>query len=110
MVDTKPIPQLTKRLWEQFGALRRRLFSGLKSGLPALGALELTVPQSMVLFTLAEEGPLSISQLQAVSGRSQSATSHLVAQLERRHFAARKTDPADARRTLVYPTPKGLGV
>lgn len=96
------------RLWERLAALRRRLFSGLQGGLPALAALDLTVPQSMVLFNLAERGPLSISELTSISGRSQAATSHLVTQLGRRGLTVRKADVADARRTEVHATAKAL--
>lgn len=92
------------RLWGRLSQLRRRLLSGMQGGLPALDALELTVPQAMVVFALVEGGPLSISQLKAVAGRSQPATSHLVAQLTRRGLVSRRHDPADARRTLVHAT------
>lgn len=93
-------------IWESFGRLRRRLATGMESGLSALDALELTVPQMMALFRLVEHGALTISELQRATGRSQAATSHLVAQLERRGLVKRTSDPEDARRTRVVPTAK----
>jgi DNA-binding MarR family transcriptional regulator len=106
-VDTIAESALVSGLWSKMTALRQRIMADLRGGLPALDALELTVPQSMVLFALVARGPLSITQLREVSGRSQSATSTLVMQLERRKLALRRDDPADARRTLVRATPKG---
>lgn len=99
-----------RRLWDRLTLLRQRLFSGIQGGLPALAALDLTVPQAMVLFSLVEGGPVSISDLQRVSGRSQAATSHLVTQLARRRLIERQHDPADARRTLVHATAKAVRI
>lgn len=93
-------------IWTKFDLLRRRLAAGMEGGLSALSALELTVPQVMALFRLVERGALSISELQQATGRSQAATSHLVAQLERRGLVKRTSDPEDARRTRVVPTAK----
>jgi DNA-binding MarR family transcriptional regulator len=97
-----------RRLWEQLLALRRRLLDGMSDGLPALAALELTVPQSMVLFYLVEKGPRTITELRKVAGRSQAATSHLVAAMEKRGLVKRRSDEADARRTVVHAAPKAL--
>lgn len=99
-----------RRLWDRLTLLRQRLFSGIQGGLPALAALDLTVPQAMVLFSLVEGGPVSISDLQRVSGRSQAATSQLVTQLARRRLIERRHDPADARRTLVHATAKAVRI
>jgi DNA-binding MarR family transcriptional regulator len=93
-------------LWNKLSDLRRHMTSAMQGGLSALAALELTVPQSMALFHLVERGPLSISQLQVVTGRSQATTSHFVKDLERRGLVARKTDPADKRKTFVHATAK----
>ncbi|HYH97484.1 MarR family winged helix-turn-helix transcriptional regulator, partial [Hyalangium sp.] len=101
----RPLPEA---LWRRMLEFRQRVMVGMQSGLSALAALDLTLPQSMVLFSLVERGPLSISQLQPVAGRSQAATSHLVEQLERRGLVARKADPADGRRTQVHATPQAL--
>jgi DNA-binding MarR family transcriptional regulator len=105
MVDAN---ERTRRIWQRLQQLRQRLLAEMESGFSALAAMELTVPQSMALFRLIERGPLSISQLQPVTGRSQAATSHLITQLERRKLVTRKRDSEDARRTLVHATPKAL--
>jgi DNA-binding MarR family transcriptional regulator len=94
-------------LWAKLTELRRRLLADMRGGgLSALAALELTVPQSMVLFALVEGGPLSIADLTKVSGRAQGTTSHLVASLERRGLVARSSDDRDGRRTRVQATAK----
>ena len=92
-----------KRLWPRLTALRLKLQANMQDGLGTLAALNLTVPQAMALFRLAQ-GPQTISQLQAATGRSQAATSHLVAALERKKLARRADDEADGRRTLVHLT------
>lgn len=109
-MDTSARPRAAdaRRIWDRLTHLRRRLFTGIQGGLPALAALDLTVPQAMVIVALVEGGPLSISSLQPVSGRSQAATSHLVTQLARRGLTERRHDPADARRTLVHATAKAV--
>ncbi len=93
-------------LWDRLTELRHRLVAGMQGGLGALSAMDLTVPQSMALFRLVEQGPQSISQLQRVTGRSQAATSHLVTQLERRQLVERRADSSDGRKTLVCATKK----
>jgi DNA-binding MarR family transcriptional regulator len=108
MNDVNGRARLLKRLWPRMLELRQRLQAGMEGGLSALAALDLTVPQAMVLFRLVERGPLSISELQGVAGRSQAATSHLVSQLERRKLALRKADATDGRRTLVHATARAL--
>jgi DNA-binding MarR family transcriptional regulator len=99
-------PAEVAQLWDRLTDLRHRLLAGMQGGLPALDALDLTVPQAMSLFALVEKGPLTISQLQVVAGRSQAATSHLATQLQKRGLVRRAADPADARRTLVHASPK----
>lgn len=89
-------------VWRQLDQLRRRLLRGMKAGLPALAALDLTVPESMVLFHLVENGPRCVTDLMPVSGRSQGSTSQLVARLERAGFVGRRRDPSDGRRTVVF--------
>jgi DNA-binding MarR family transcriptional regulator len=98
---------INRSLWGNLASLRRQLLVGMRDGgLSALAALELTVPQSMVLFALVERGPLSIAELTKVSGRAQGTTSHLVANLERRGLVSRGEDGADGRRTRVHATSK----
>jgi MarR family transcriptional regulator, organic hydroperoxide resistance regulator len=96
-----------RALWEKLTVLRRRLQAGMRGGgLSALTALDLTVPQTMVLFALVERQPLTITELTAVSGRTQGATSSLVTNLERRGLVAREADEQDGRRTRVKATRK----
>jgi DNA-binding MarR family transcriptional regulator len=96
--------RVTRALWRRLQVLKRHLVDSPAGGLPALAALELTVPQAIVIFRLVEVGPQSIMHLCKVAGRSQAATSHLVAQLEQRGFVERTTDQGDARRTLAHAT------
>lgn len=97
---------LFTRVWADLGKIRHRLTQGVQSGLPTLAALNLSIPQVMALFRIAEGGPKTISELQVATGRSQAATSHLVAQLERKKLVQRADDADDARRTRVRLTPK----
>lgn len=99
---------LLKRLWPRMTVLRQRLQAGMQGGLGPLAALSLTVPQAMALMRLAERGPQTISELQKATGRSQAATSHLVATLERKKLARRADDAADGRRTRVHVTAEAL--
>ncbi len=100
-----PKPVDVKELWARMNELRARLLSEMSGGMKTLAAMELTVPQSMVLFRLVE-GPATVSELQETAGRSQSATSHLVSQLESRGLLARGAKDGDARVTLVRATAK----
>lgn len=94
-------------LWRHVLALRHLLVREMQAGMSATAALDLTVPQSIALFQIAEAGPLSLSALQARLARSQSATSHLVTQLERRGLVERAVDPADRRRAMISLSPGG---
>jgi DNA-binding MarR family transcriptional regulator len=97
-----------QKLWQKLAGLRRHLQAGIESSLTSLSAMDLTVPQAMALFRVIERGPQTIGQLQTAVGRSQAATSHLVATLEKKKLVARKNDAADARRTLVHPTARAI--
>ncbi|MES2639470.1 MAG: MarR family transcriptional regulator [Myxococcota bacterium] len=88
-------------LWRHLTTLRHLLVDEMQAGLSATAALDLSVPQSIALFRIADAGPLTISALQTHLGRSQSATSHLVSQLEHRGLVERGIDPEDRRRTAV---------
>lgn len=97
----------TDILWHHALALRTVLAREVHASLVATAALDLSVPQSVALFQVAEAGPLTVSALQARIGRGQAATSHLVTQLERRELVQRSVDPEDRRRTLVALAPAG---
>lgn len=95
-----------KATWDRLTELRRKLVNEMAGGLKSLDAMDLTVPQSMVLFRLFEVGPQKVRELQQLTGRSQSATSALVNQLESRGLVTRGTKKDDARVTLVEATAK----
>lgn len=94
-------------VWGHLTTLRHLLLHEMQPALAATAALDLSVPQSMALFQIADAGPLTVSALQARLSRSQSATSHLVNQLERRGLVERSVDPDDRRRTSVSLTEGG---
>ena len=90
---------------DRFDALFRRIYAsyhrrdGVDRGLS---------PASRgVLTHLALAGPVTIGEAARHFDRAQSATSELVAQLERNGLVERRDDPADARRTLVWLTESG---
>lgn len=93
-------------MWDRLTQLRRHFVNEMSGGLKGLDAMDLTVPQSMVLFRLFEVGPQKVSELQKLTGRSQSATSALVTQLESRGLLSRGAKKDDARVTLVDATAK----
>ena len=70
-------------LWAALGTFRRRVLDRVQQRLVAMPGMDLGIPQSLVLFQVAEKGPLTIGAIQAALGRSQATTSHLVSQLER---------------------------
>lgn len=69
--------------------------------------LDLTMPQLKTLFTLAEEGPVTIGQAAETLGISLPTASHLVDRLVHAGLAERAEDPADRRRTLARLSPRG---
>jgi DNA-binding MarR family transcriptional regulator len=97
-------------LWAALGTFRRRVLDRVQKRLVAMPGMDLGIPQSLVLFQVAEKGPLTIGEIQAALGRSQATTSHLVSQLERRSLVERIDDPEDARRTRVRLSAKGRGL
>lgn len=99
-----------QRLWPRMTKLRHHLQSGMQGGLSSLAGLNLTVPQAMALFRLAEQGPQTVSALQQATGRSQAATSHLLGTLEKKGLVSRGTDDSDARRTRVRITSRALAL
>jgi DNA-binding MarR family transcriptional regulator len=94
-------------LWHALVAFRHRVMDRMQDGLSAMSELDLSLPQSITLFQVAEFGPLTVSALQERMKRSQATTSHLVSQLEKKGLLARGDDPEDARRTLVKLSKKG---
>lgn len=61
-----------------------------------------------VLRHLTRSGPLTVSEAAGHFERSQSATSEILARLERRGLIERFADERDRRRTLIWLTKQGL--
>jgi DNA-binding MarR family transcriptional regulator len=97
-------------LWDGLAELRRLMTGEMQAGLAGIPELDLPLPQSMTLFALSKSGPVTVSALQLLIRRSQSATSHMVNQLQKRGLASRKADPLDGRRTTVELTSRGHSV
>lgn len=105
---SKPTPAaVSDALWARLVLIRQLVSNEMQGGLTRIGGLDLSVPQSTVLFQIAENEPLTVSALQARIGRSQGATSHLVSQLELKGLVARGRDGDDARRTAIRLTRQG---
>lgn len=60
-----------------------------------------------VLHTVEMEGPLSTGRLTHLEGNKPSATTDLIARLERDGLVSRRTDPEDARSRLISVTEAG---
>ena len=64
----------------------------------------------LLLRTLEETGPLSVTCLAERMGLDGSTVTRQVAALEREGLATRRSDPADRRSAIVAPTPRGRGL
>ena len=95
-------------LWSALVAFRHRVVDQMQDGLASMAGLDLTLPQSIALFQIAEAGPMTVSGLQARMKRSQATTSHLVNQLQRKGLVERGDDPKDARRTVLRLSRRGV--
>lgn len=100
-------PAVSDALWSRLVELRQRVMSQMQDGLSAIGELDLSLPQSTMVFQIAEREPLTVSALQAIIQRSQSATSHLVTQLELKGLVERRSDTEDGRRSVIHLTRQG---
>ena len=67
-----------------------------------------SVESLAVLRHLSRSGPLTVTEAAAHFERSQSATSEILARLERRGLVERFADGRDRRRTLIWLTRDGL--
>lgn len=95
-------------LWSALVSFRHRVVDQMQDGLAGMAGLDLSLPQSIALFQIAEAGPMTVSTLQARMKRSQATTSHLVNQLEKKDLVERGDDPADARRTVLRLSKRGV--
>jgi len=74
---------------------------------PPLDALDLSMAQLKVLFTVSCRGPLTISEVAERLGISLPTASHLVDRVVQLGLVARREDERDRRRTLVELTEHG---
>lgn len=95
-------------LWGALVDFRHRVVDQMQDGLASMADLDLSLPQSIALFQIAEAGPMTVSTLQGRMKRSQATTSHLVNQLEKKDLVERGDDPDDARRTVVRLSRRGM--
>lgn len=102
--------RLPDGLWDRLGALRSLVMAEMQEGIAAMPGLDLTLPQSTTLFRIAKSESMSVSELQAALGRSQSTTSHLVSQLEKKRLVERRSDERDARRSALHLTKAGASL
>lgn len=70
----------------------------------------ISISQSHILDTLAEEGDLTMQQLARRMFKSVSTMTRVVAQLVRRGYVKRRQDPEDRRIVHVSVTPQGKAI
>ncbi len=68
---------------------------------------DLTEPQFRVLRTVAELADIELTELSRVTALLMPSLSRIVRELETRGYIAKRSDPADMRRTLVRLTDRG---
>ena len=74
---------------------------------PFLEPLGLTFPQYLVILELLDDAPLSVGALGDRLGMDTGTITPLVKRLAVAGLVTRTRDPADERRVLVDPTPRG---
>lgn len=90
-------------------ALYRASRAMIRSYTPALGALDLTYPQYLVLLVLWEaDEPLAVRDIGDQLGLDSGTLTPLLKRLETRAIIRRARDQADERRTLITLTEAGL--
>jgi DNA-binding MarR family transcriptional regulator len=90
------------------GTLRRVMMrDGLLGAVAATAALELSLPQTAVLFLMSKEGSTTAGEVARLTGRSPSATSRFLDQLVKLGLVTRTEDPQDRRQKRLHITPAG---
>jgi DNA-binding MarR family transcriptional regulator len=86
--------------------LADELIQGAKEWYPSVGV---TAPPRTIstLLALEEQGPLGVTELAGVLRQSHTLVIVWIRELARLSLVRSKSDPADARRTIVVLTPKG---
>src|SRR5258706_14920070 len=74
---------------------------------PFLKKLGVTYPQYLVLVTLWERGSQGVGDLASTLGMDLGTLSPMLKRIEKKGLVARRRDPADERRVVVYLTPQG---
>ena len=83
--------------------------SGLMTKLyrPLLEPLGLTYPQYLAMLALWEHAPRTVGEVGETLGLDSATLTPLLKRLEANGMVTRRRDPADERRVLVEPTPRG---
>lgn len=83
--------------------------SGLMTRLyrPLLEPLGLTYPQYLTMLALWEHAPRTVGEVGETLGLDSATLTPLLKRLEANGMVTRRRDPADERRVLVEPTPRG---
>lgn len=106
-LDTAQDPdvvEVAEALRVSVGLLRRRLRQLKTSG------DELTLPESAAMARLDRRGPATSSELARLEQISPQSMGATLAGLEARGLVARRADPADGRRAVMFLTPAGQAV
>ncbi len=90
----------TTRLRAVIGRLSRRLR-------PTVAGSGLTPSQTSVLFTIAQLGPLGLTEISEIEGINPTMLSRITAQLCQSELISREPDPVDKRAALVQATLAG---
>jgi DNA-binding MarR family transcriptional regulator len=102
--DSAGIPKLAQHLcFALYSA------SGLMTRLyrPLLEPLGLTYPQYLTMLALWEHAPRTVGEVGETLGLDSATLTPLLKRLEANGMVTRRRDPADERRVLVEPTPRG---
>lgn len=92
-------------------AVGRALWRDLVIGFAAqLGELQLGFTQLAALYAVAGTATLTIADLAEQIGRSPSATSRIVSELDRRGLVSRVEEVADRRQRVLSLTPRGTAL
>jgi DNA-binding MarR family transcriptional regulator len=102
--DSAGIPKLSQHLcFALYSA------SGLMTRLyrPLLEPLGLTYPQYLAMLALWEHAPRTVGEVGGTLGLDSATLTPLLKRLEANGMVTRRRDPADERRVMVEPTPRG---
>jgi DNA-binding MarR family transcriptional regulator len=105
MIETM---QEREELIAALASMRRVMMrDGFLGALAATAALELSLPQTAVLFLMDKEGGTTAGEVARLTGRSPSATSRFLDQLVKLGLVERTEDPQDRRQKRLSITADG---